>query len=718
MQSNTSSHEEEQKLPDTPTTAENQSEGISQANAATEQAIEANLSADLETNTETQLPNFEAAKTTINQVTSENDETAVNSLSENSSTNSTEQLNVISENIETISTPENQSDLVTDGSADTTSSSGQEEDKGHEQQESEDESLHEKIAYSELNRAELLAHLATLTQEEDPEKTKQRVREIREAYEQVKKEHINELRSKFEEVAEEGDEFRYEQDSTDHEFYAILDKFRTKLNDFRKQKEAEQSKNLKLKLEIIESLKVLLDKNLNINQAYDEFNALRDEWRKIGQVPQAYSDELYKTYNHYISRFNDRINIYKELRELDFKRNLELKTALCEKAEELLLEPSIKVSLDAYKVLQEEWRNVGQVAKEVNETIWERFKSAGDKLFDRRKEYVEQQAEKFKEAFDKKTEICKKAQESINELNFKTHAEWQEASQAFVALMDEWKSAGFANKADNDKLWEQFKSIRNKFYEAKESFYKNLRQVQSHNLKQKNDICIEAESLRESTEWKKTADRLKKLQEDWKKVGPVSKKQSDKLWARFRAACDEFFENRKRYFENADAEYEGNLTKKEALIERINGFEAGEDYSANLEALKAFQNEWMEIGHVPMKKKDAVQQAYRKAIDAQFNKLRAGNDEQRRQLFRAQIEDASKNKDGKSKLSGQRTSLMEKLKRIQSDVQLWENNIGFFSASKNADALIKEFKTKIERGKREISQIKEQLDMLKSMQNE
>jgi hypothetical protein len=600
----------------------------------------------------------------------------------------------------------------------TLSISRQEEDADQDSHELEDEALEEKIAYSELSRTELLAHIQNIFQEAEPEKTKQKVREIRDAYEQSRKEHLEELKSKFQETAEEGEEFRYEQDITDHDFYASLERFREKLRDFRKQKEAEQSKNLKLKLEIIESLKVLLDKNQNITQAFEEFKTIQEQWRNIGQVPQSYADELYKTYHHYIDRFFGHINMYKELRELDFKRNQELKTGLCEKAEDLILEPSIKLSLDSYKILQEEWRNIGQVAKEVNEVIWERFKAAGDKLFERRKEYLESQAEKFQEAFDKKTEICKKAETFIEGMSLNSHIQWQEASAEFAAFMEEWKKAGFANKADNDKLWEQFKAIRNRFFEAKEIFYKDLRQAQTNNLKIKNDICLEAESLRESTEWKKTAERLKKLQEDWKKVGNTSKKHSDKLWSRFRAACDSFFENRKRFFENSDAEHQSNLEKKEALIEKINAFETSENYSENLEKLKEFQSEWIEIGHVPIKKKDAVQQAYRKAIDAQFNKLRSGNEEQRRQVFKAQLDNFSKNKDGKTKLSGQRNILMDKLKRIQADVQLWENNIGFFSSSKNADALIKEFKVKIEKGKREIGQIKEQLDMIKNLHND
>ena len=582
----------------------------------------------------------------------------------------------------------------------------------------EDELLHEKVAYSELSRKEILAHLVQILQETNIDKAKIRFSGIRDAYEQVRKEEVDEQRRKFEESAEEGDEFQEQRDATDNDFYANIKLFQQKLKDHRKQKEAELQKNLKLRLGIIESLKVLLDKTQNISQSFDELHSLQEHWRSIGQVPSNYTEELWKTYQHYINLFYDQIKINKELRELDFKRNLEMKTTLCEKAEELILEPSIKLSLDAYKVLQEEWRNVGQVAKEVNETIWERFKVAGDKLFERRKSYLDEQSGKFTEALQIKKTICEKAEGLIASMPHKSHQEWQKASLAFNDLMEEWKQAGFASKADNDAIWKTFKTIRDQFYDAKENFYKELRKNQTQNLKIKNDICIEAEALKDSTDWKKTTERLKHLQEEWKKVGATSKKQSDKIWARFRNACDAFFNNRKKFFENVDEENAENLKKKQELIERINAFNPGDDYAANLENLKAFQSEWIEIGHVPIKQKDKIQQAYRTAIDAQFSKLRTGNDEQRRQLFKAQVEDLSKNKDGKNRILGQKITLQDKLKRLQSDVHLWENNIGFFSASKNADALLKDFNIKIEKAKKEITLLKEQLNFINSAQNE
>jgi len=586
-----------------------------------------------------------------------------------------------------------------------------------ESQTDEDESLQEKIAYEELSRKEILAHLQQLLAEADLEKGRFKFSNIKEAFEKVRNDEIEEHKRKFYENAEEGEVFEELKDQTDLTFYAGVRQYQQKIKDYRKQKDAEQQKNLKLRLDIIQSLKALLDNTQNISQSFDELHKLQEQWRSIGQVPLNYTEELWKTYQHYINLFYDQIKINKELRELDFKRNLELKTKLCEKAEDLILEQSIKLSLDSYKILQEEWRNVGQVAKELSETIWERFKSAGDKLFERRKEYLDQQASKFSEALALKQAICEKAESMLEDISLKTHNDWQNAGNAFNTLMDEWKLAGFANKADNDAIWERFKKIRDSFYDKKEAFYKELRSVQSQNLKLKNDICIEAESLRESTDWKKSAERLKQLQEEWKNIGAISKKQSDKIWTRFRAACDVFFENRKKYFENSDAEHANNLAKKEALIARINTFTPGEDYTQNLDALKAFQAEWIEIGHVPIKQKEAIHKTYRKAIDDQFAKLRAGNDEQRKQLFKAQIQDYSKQHDGKSRISGQSVALQDKLKRIQSDVQLWENNIGFFSASKNADALIKEFNVKIERAKKEIQQIKEQLEMLRSVQS-
>ena len=504
-------------------------------------------------------------------------------------------------------------------------------------------------------------------------------------------------------------------DDTDEAFDEAVKAFVEKRNDLRKQKEKELADNLKKKLEILDELKKMMENTENIPASFDRLHELQANWRNIGLVPAGHVDELWKNYHHHINNFYEVIKINKELRELDQKKNLELKTALCVKAEELLMEESIRKSLDDYKSFQDQWKDIGQVAREQSEVIWERFRSAGDKLFDRRRQYIQGQESTFNENLSLKTAVCERAEVILAEVPFKSHQHWQEASEKMAAALEDWKKIGFASRKDNEAIWQRFKTARDSFYETKEEFYKNLRNTQNQNYKLKVDLCMEAESLKESNDWKKTGERLRVLQEEWKKVGPVAKKHSDKLWTRFRKACDVFYENRNQHFAGMNSEQDENLTKKQELVVAISAFEQSDDNNANFEALKAFQAQWMEIGHVPMKEKDAVHKAFRTAIDAQFAKLKAGNAESRRQVFRNQVSNISSNPHGKDKLHQQKNVVQDKIRRLQTEVQTLENNIGFFanSKSKAADDMRKDIERKISKAKEEIGALYDQLNILK-----
>jgi hypothetical protein len=585
----------------------------------------------------------------------------------------------------------------------------------HESIEASDDALEPLVAYNELSREELAQAMKELAGLPELDSRKAPFNAIRDAFRKVKEDEIAAKKSKFIEHGGDPEEFEVLRDDTDHLFDEQVRNFIERRNEQRKQKERELNDNLKKKQEILAELKKMLEDTQNISASFDRLHELQNQWRSIGLVPSANVDELWKNYHHHINNFYEIIKINKELRELDQKKNLELKTELCVRAEALLLEDSISKSLDEYKVLQDQWKEIGQVAREQSEVIWERFRSAGDKLFDRRREYIQSQEAAFSENLAKKTAVCERAEVIVGEMPFQSHNHWQEASEKMAATLEDWKKIGFASRKDNEAVWERFKRSRDAFYASKEEFYKTLRDTQNQNYKQKVDLCMEAEALKESNEWKKAGDRMRELQELWKKSGPVAKKHSDKLWVRFRKACDTFYENRNQHFAGMNSEQDENLRKKQDLLARIEAFESGEDLNASFESLKAFQAEWIEIGHVPMKEKDSINKRYRAAIDKQFAKIKTGNAEARRQVFRNQVSNLSSKPEGKDKLFQQKNVVQDKIRRMQTELQTLENNIGFLanSKSKAADDMRRDIERKIGKVKEEIGSLFDQLKILK-----
>lgn len=580
---------------------------------------------------------------------------------------------------------------------------------------SEHDDLEPQIAWDEKSREELLAALQEILAAANVEPLKARFIAIRDAFRKAKADEVAARRLKYIENGGDPETFEVLRDETDEQFEAGVKAFFERRADIRRRKEQEQENNLKIKRGIIDELKKLMDQTTNVSGAFDRLHELQTQWRETGMVPPAYADEIWKNYHHHTNNFYEVIKINKELRELDQKKNLELKTLLCEKAEQLLFVDSISASLDEYKTLQEQWKEIGPVAREISETLWERFRSAGDKLFDRRRSYIQEQEASYGANLAAKTAICERADVLVNALPLQTHQHWQEASEKMAVLLEEWKKIGFASRKDNEAIWGRFKDARDKFYDAKENFYKTLRNTQNENYKLKVDLCMEAESLRESTDWKKTGDRLRQLQDQWKNVGPVSKKHSEKLWQRFRKACDTFYENRNKHFEGMNSEQDENLRIKQELVAEIQNFQPGADHNANFEALKAFQAKWISIGHVPLKEKDALNKAYRAAIDAQFNKLKAESAEVRRNAFRSQVQHIQGNADGKDRLHQQKNVVQDKIRRLQTEVQTLENNIGFLanSKSKAAEEMRRDIEKKIAKAKGEIGGLIDQLKILR-----
>ena len=448
-----------------------------------------------------------------------------------------------------------------------------------------------------------------------------------------------------------------------------------------------------------------MNSNETMNQTFQTFRELQQRWKETGVVPQANVKEVWETYNLHVENFYNYIKINKELRDLDLQRNLEAKVALCEAAEALAAESSIVVAFRKLQELHEQWRETGPVAAEHKEAIWERFKEASSRINKLHQEYFGGIKEEQKKNLELKTELCVKAEELTTRM-LTSRKEWTKASEELIEIQKVWKTIGFAPKKDNTKIYERFRAACDKFFEVKRSFYDGIKSEMEHNLALKIEICEAAEAIQDSEQWKKASDELIALQKRWKSVGPVSRRHSDAVWKRFRAACDHFFARKSEHFSSVDAEYADNLAKKNALLEEIEAFELG---GAGYEAIKEFQSRWNAIGFVPIKEKESLQKRYKAAIDRLFEQLRSGDKARNAEKFRNKINAI---KAGGGKLRSEREKLYNKVKQLEADIATLENNIGFFAHSKGAEAMIREVENKIARAKAEMAEAIEKINLI------
>jgi hypothetical protein len=453
---------------------------------------------------------------------------------------------------------------------------------------------------------------------------------------------------------------------------------------------------------------------MSIKAVFDQLHEHQEQWRNVGMLAASDNRTIGDTYRYACDKVYEYIQIDKELRELNYKKNLEVKKELCDKAEKLIAEPSIRAAIDSIKQLQEEWKESGTVSREMNDVIWERFKKASDQVYARLKEYVDSLKTKHDENKAGKLALIQQL-EALTAALPENNAAWQKMTEELETLLTAWKQLGFAAKKDNEELWNSFKGLRDRFFKSKEAHFEQSRKAQQENYRIKNDLCMKAEEVKDSSEWKKTTELIMSLQKQWKETGPVNFKQSEKLWQRFRAACDHYFDRKKANFADQDASQAENLKAKTELIAQIEAYQRLDDNNSNFENLKSFQNQWLTIGHVPMKEKDRLNNAYRKAIDQHFDAMRAGNFERTKENYRNKIEHISTRPDGKSKVNEEMFQMQEKIRKKEHEAALLDNNIGFFGNSKGADSLLKDTKKKIESLKNDIKLLKEQLKMLRNI---
>lgn len=587
-------------------------------------------------------------------------------------------------------------------------------DEDTEEEAADEETEEEEEAYEEFSAEELISRLEELVQNEDIGAIKTRVALIKVAFMKILKEEKQAALDAFLKEGGKKDDFKAEESKLEKRFNKAFEVYRRNKVKFNEIQEKEKLENLEKKKEILEKLKDLINSEETLKKTYDEFRALQSEWKEVGMVPSGEVSNLWQSYHFLVEKFFDKVKINKELRDLDMKKNLELKIELCEKTEELLLETSIIKSFKQLQKFHDEWKEIGPVPQEQNEEIWERFKAATDKINELRREHYGKLQEEQEQNLLAKTGLCEQAEELISTLpdNMKG---WQEQTKKMTELFNVWKSIGRAPKKENNEIWERFRGSMNTFYENKKEFLKTIKNEQMNNYNLKVDLCVEAENLKDSTDWKTTTQELIRLQKEWKKIGPVPRKHSDKIWKRFRAACDKFFNNKSEHFSSIHENEHENLEKKKAIIEKVRAYSFTSDKAKNLDILKEFQREWMEIGFVPMKDKDKIQKEFRKEINARLDELKISETELSNASYATRMEAVKDSPDAGRVYRKEINFLNGKISKLSDDIILWENNLGFFANSKKADVLKKEFEEKIDKAKQEVASMKAKVKYLRKM---
>ena len=494
-------------------------------------------------------------------------------------------------------------------------------------------------------------------------------------------------------------------------FKDLYARYKVSRSNFNQEMQAKKEENLTQKLGIIEAINNLLEKAEDMNHTLPTFRELQAKWKSIGSVPQEKARQVWDQYNRTMEKFYDFLKINKEFRDLDFKKNYEAKVELCMKAEKLVDDKDAVKAFEELQKLHEEWKELGPVSKDKREEIWLRFKEATSKINKRHQEYFTNIKDEHKANLKAKNELCALAEEVVAALEKVEPGQWNSLTKRIGDLQEKWKKIGFASKKDNQKVYVRFRTACDKFYQAKRQYYADFKSLMQENLNKKLDLCQQAEKIKDSQDWKKTTDQLINLQNVWKTIGPVARKQSEAVWKRFRAACDEFFTNKAKHFGSEDEKFDENLRAKKALIEEIENYQShGGD--SDKAALDEFLNKWNSIGFVPFKEKEALQKAYDAALNKHFEAIRDIDAEKKLGRIRRLITDAKTSGKGDRGIRVEREKLLNKFHKLETDIATLENNMGFFAKSKNADKLIEEIKQKIEAGRQELKSLEQKIKMI------
>lgn len=553
-------------------------------------------------------------------------------------------------------------------------------------------------------KGEILEYIKTLAQSSEIP-GKQELDSLKQNFYRIHKAEVNEKKAAFVAAGGNPDEFVPETDADEQTFKEWMRIIKEKRAEVLAEQERIKSENLQKKFDILDKIKAMISSPEEANQSYHEFKELQAEWKSITNVPADKVNELWKNYQLYTEQFYDLLKLNHEFREYDFKKNLEIKTRLCESAEKLAEEEDVIAAFQKLQTLHQEFKETGPVAKELREEIWTRFKNASTVINKKHQQYFEDLKQKEEENLAKKTELCTKIEDiKLDEL--KTFADWEEATQEIIKIQAEWKTIGFAPQKMNVKIFERFRAACDRFFEQKAAFFKYLKESQSKNLELKKKLCEQAEALKDSTDWKTTGETLTKLQKDWKAIGPVPKKYSESLWKRFIGACDYFFEQKGKATSSMQSQENENLEKKRNIIEQLKAI-AVENIEECADTVRKLAKEWNETGHVPFKEKDRIYAEYRGLADKLFDAINKSNAKRRISNFRSNLK-SSAEKGGT--LNRERDRLVRAYENMKNEIKTYENNMGFLSSnSKKGNSLVNELNKKVEKLKEELAILKEKI---------
>ncbi len=549
----------------------------------------------------------------------------------------------------------------------------------------------------------------------------ERLKQIAESEDSISRQEVDSLKSHFYRILKSESEAAFkayieaggDPETYQPEINPLEQLFKEQMNIVREKRAAQHAEQEKLKeenylkkMQIIEKIKQILENPDEVNRSYNDFRQLQQDWNEIKEVPAEKATELWKTYQANVEKFYDTLKLNNEFRAYDFKKNLEMKTALCEKAEALVEDTDVVGSFRKLQQLHQQFREIGPVAKDLREEIWNRFKDASTIINKRHQDFFEGRKQQEQDNLDKKTAICEQI-ETLDLESLKTFAQWNEVSEQITQLQAQWKTIGFAPQKMNQKIYDRFRAACDKFFQNKSEFFKSVRDNLNDNLRRKRELCEKAEALKDSTDWKETTDQLVALQKEWKTVGAVPKKQSDEIWARFNAACDAFFENKKANTSSQHTEQAENLQKKRAIVERLAAIVPEEAGDGLRQQLRDAQAEWDGIGHVPFKEKDKVFKALREQMDRLYGFL--GENAARRRVERFKNEVA-----GNGNSSNMRDRLVRQADILQQEIKTYENNLGFLnlSKSKSGNALVDELNRKVDKLRSDLKEIKEKIAVI------
>ncbi|PID90474.1 MAG: DNA primase, partial [Bacteroidetes bacterium] len=489
-------------------------------------------------------------------------------------------------------------------------------------------------------------------------------------------------------------------------FHELYTQFKEAKNAHRRRMEQEQEENLAAKRRIIDEILALTTRAEVKGTTFKEFDALRKQWKEIGFVPQREVDDLYKSYTHAVEQFFDYLNINRELRDLDYKKNFDSKTALCNRAEELIVLPD---PVEAFRRLQDlhaQWKEIGPVMREKSDEIWERFSAATARINTRHREHFEALKAKYEENLVRKEALCSEVERLLAKER-RALKQWFQDSEKVVAMQQEWRTIGPVPRKHNARIWDRFQELCEKFFTGRREFEKGVRAEGQVNIQKKLDLCVQAEALKDSQDWSATTKELIELQNQWKQVGYTPYKKGSELWARFRAAMDFFFEARNKAQASARDSQRENLKLKQAIIEELRAYQPGEDAQASVEWLKQVQNRWSEIGFVPFKQKDSIQAQYRKEIDRLYDMLRMDRREHSMETFKTRVDGMKGQDDGS--LSREKSRLNAKVRALEAEKRQMETNLGFFSSSSSDNPVLSRLQTQLEEMDREIALVREKM---------